>query len=252
MSYKLLIDADIVLYQACLQAEDEICWDPEGERNIWSLDTDLAVAKEVFTKKIEQFKTYTNVEDALLCFSSKHNFRKNIVSSEYKSNRKDTRKPLGYGEMKAWAKTVFETDERDGLEADDLIAWYTTEYPGEWIIVSMDKDFFGIPGKFFRVSPKGKHEFHEISEKDAKEFFYTQVLTGDPVDGYFGVPGFGGKTAEKWLVKNGYTWDSVVKAYESKGLSAEIALQEARMAKLLDNSLYVDGSIKLWEPTNGK
>jgi hypothetical protein len=43
-----------------------------------------------------------------------------------------------------------------------------------------------------------------------------------------------------------------VKAYESKGLSAEDALREGRMAKLLDNSLYVDGSIKLWEPTNEK
>lgn len=245
---KLLVDADIVLYQACIQAERETCWDADGDAHIWSLDTDLAEAKIAFHNKIKQYKGLTGIEDALLCFSSRNNFRKTLVSQEYKANRKDFRKPLGYGEMKQWAKETYESDERDGLEADDLIAWYATEYPGEYTIVSLDKDFFGIPGRFFRISPKGKHALHEITEESAKNFFYTQVVTGDSCDGYYGVPGFGGKTTEKWFAKHGYSWDSVVKAYESKGLSAETALQEARMAKLLDNTLYVDGAIRLWNP----
>lgn len=245
---KLLVDADIVLYQSCIQAETETCWDAEEEGHIWSLDTDLAVAKAIFYQKIKYYKKLTDIEDAILCFSSRHNFRKNLVSSEYKANRKDVRKPLGYGEMKQWAKETFESDEREGLEADDLIAWYATEYPGEYTIVSMDKDFFTVPGRFFRISPQGKHKLHESTPEDANKFFLKQVLMGDACDGYYGVPGFGGKTAEKWLEKHGYTWDSVVKAYESKGLSPEVALQEGRMAKLLDNTLYVDGSITLWKP----
>ncbi len=247
---KLLVDADITLYQACNDAEREICWDPDGERNIWSLDTDLSVAKEIFSRKIEQYKAWTGVEDALLVFSSRHNFRKTIVSTDYKANRQGGRKPLGYNEVKLWARDLYETDERDGLEADDLIAWYATEYPGEYTIVSLDKDFFTIPGDFFRVSPKGQHKKYEISRVDAQKYFYKQVLTGDATDGYYGVPGFGSKTAEKWLDKYGYTWDSVVSAYKSKGLDEETALREARMAKLLDNTLYVDGKINLWSPTH--
>ena len=246
---KLLIDADIVLYQSCIEAESEVCWDADEGSNIWSLDTDLNVARDVFKKKVKYYQYLTKEEDFILCFSSKFNFRKNLVSGDYKANRKDIRKPLGYGEMKQWAKETFESDEREGLEADDLIAWYATSYPGEYTIVSMDKDFFSVPGRFFRISPKGKHQLHNTSHEEAHKFFLTQVLTGDPTDGYYGVPGFGGKTAEKWLQKHGYTWDSVVKAYESKSLTKETALQEARMARLLDSSLYVDGSIRLWEPT---
>ena len=44
---------------------------------------------------------------------------------------------------------------------------------------------------------------------------------GDQTDGYGGVPGIGVKRAIALLDKDGYTWDTVVKAFKSKELDEE-------------------------------
>ena len=45
------------------------------------------------------------------------------------------------------------------------------------------------------------------------------------------------------------TWNSVVKAFESKGLTEEDALRNARLAKILTADDYDEGPI-LFTPTN--
>ncbi len=244
---KLLIDGDIPLYQSCLAAEDEIHWGDE----IWTLETNLKTAKVIFNRKIKQYKELTGIDDHIIITSSRNNFRKQIVATDYKANRKDQRKPMGYGVMKDWMKENYEHDERDGLEADDLISWYATEYPGEYTIVSLDKDFKTVPGHFFRISPIGKHTLHVITPDEARKFLFTQILMGDATDGYYGIPGYGPAKAKKWLDKHGYTWDAVVKAYAENGFDESHALMEARCAKLLDCELYSDGQIRLWNPKEG-
>ena len=64
-----------------------------------------------------------------------------------------------------------------------------------------------------------------ITEREGWEWFLIQTLAGDQTDGYAGAPGFGVKTsAQKFFAENGYTWNSVVKAFKSKGLTFEDAL----------------------------
>ena len=60
-----------------------------------------------------------------------------------------------------------------------------------------------------------------------------QTLAGDQTDGYGGVPGIGVKRAIALLDKDGYTWDTVVKAFKSKELDEDVALMNARLAKIL-------------------
>ena len=60
-----------------------------------------------------------------------------------------------------------------------------------------------------------------------------QTLAGDQTDGYAGAPGIGVKRAEILFEKHGYSWETVVKVFKEKGLSEEIALQNARLAKIL-------------------
>ena len=253
MSYnKILIDADICLFQAALAAEREICWDPEGDREIWSIDTDLRDAKKSVINKIRSYQKETGIREFVPVVTSDTNFRKTMVYEDYKGNRKDVRKPLGYRELKNWFMGHFDVQMREGLEADDVITWYATAFPEEYVIVSMDKDFMQVPGRFYRVSPKGAQhsQMHDISKEDARRFLLKQSIMGDATDGYAGCPGFGDKTAEKWLDKYGWNWGSVVKAYESKDLTEEYALQMARCARLLTVDDYVDGEIKLWNPQN--
>jgi 5'-3' exonuclease len=50
-----------------------------------------------------------------------------------------------------------------------------------------------------------------VSPEEADHWFWTQCLTGDPVDGYKGVPGIGAKGAEKILAKIAEDpWQTVV------------------------------------------
>ena len=60
------------------------------------------------------------------------------------------------------------------------------------------------------------------------------------------------KTSIKFFSEHGYTWDSVVKAFESKGLTSDEALLNARLAKILTANDYDFKTNRpiLWTPTN--
>jgi len=103
------------------------------------------------------------------------------------------------------------------------------------IIVSIDKDFKGVPGMYYDFN---KDEMHEPSVDDADRFHLEQVVSGDSTDGYYGVPGIGTVRAKRWLEQNGYTWASVMKLYEEKGLDEQEALMNAWMARLLRKDEY--------------
>ena len=88
----LLVDTDILLYKAATSAETEIDW---GE-DIWSCSTDLNEAKKAFIYQMDKIKEALKSDNATFCMSDyKGNFRKQI-DPNYKSNRKGTRKPVGY------------------------------------------------------------------------------------------------------------------------------------------------------------
>ena len=68
-----------------------------------------------------------------------------------------------------------------------------------------------IPGTLFNME-----ETFTIDKKAVGSGFLIQTLSGDQTDGYAGAPGFGVKTSAKFFAEYGYTWNSVVKAFESK------------------------------------
>jgi len=75
----LLIDADLYLYRCTTFTEQEICWDEDDGSNIWSLDTDLKLAKEMFFDQLDTFKETLHDDRVILCISSKHNFRRDVI-----------------------------------------------------------------------------------------------------------------------------------------------------------------------------
>ena len=60
------------------------------------------------------------------------------------------------------------------------------------------------------------------------------------------------KRAEALFQEKGYTWQTVVKAFADKGLDESVALQNARLAKILTNDDYDSGrhSPILWTPSS--
>ena len=223
----LLIDADILLYKSAVSAEQEIDWGDD----VWSLQTDLKDAKQAFDEQVQQITDELNDDDMVFCLSDRSgNFRK-LVDPTYKSNRKGTRKPLGYVALYDWLRSSRRTFSKPMLEADDCLGIMATmpANRGKCIIVSDDKDLKTIPGDLYRPM---SNEKLAISEAAADANFYTQVLCGDVTDGYKGVPGIGPKKAETVLGSRP-SWGAVEQAFTKAGMTREDAIQQASLARIL-------------------
>ena len=66
------------------------------------------------------------------------------------------------------------------------------------------------------------------------------------------VPGVGVQRVCDLLEKDGYTWDTVGKAFKSKELVEDTALMNARLAKILQHTDYdaVERRVIPWLPTS--
>ena len=241
----LLIDADVLAFEAAVVAEEPIQWKEE----LWTVHADMALAKARVINRIEEFKDNLRCKNVVLCLSDRANFRRKLYP-DYKANRAKSRLPIILRQVKQWI-----IDELDGqlwpnLEADDVISILATSMEEETIIVSIDKDFKSVPGIFFDYN---KGEYHQPSVEEADNFHLIQTLTGDSTDGYSGVPKVGAVTAKRLLDKEGYTWETVAKCYEDAGLTEQDALMNAWMARLLraENYCFRTNTIKkLWTPKN--
>jgi DNA polymerase-1 len=241
----LALDTDLLLYRAAAASEREY----DMGDDVWTLWSDLKEAKDIFEASIAQITGKLGVNDYVCCLSDHAgNFRKDVDPS-YKSNRKGTRKPVGYRALCDWVEDNFKTFRKDRLEADDCLGIIATkpDSVGKVIIVSDDKDLKTIPGKLYRPMAD---ELLSITEAEADKAFFTQVLTGDVTDGYSGVPGIGPKRAEAAL-GNRPTWSVVEQVYIKAGLTRDDAIQQARLARILRWSDWDEekGEIKLWHPT---
>lgn len=236
---RLLIDGDIVLYSSSVATEHAVQWNDD----VWVLSANLEQARDMARKYIDEVTEKLKATEVTICLSGKGNFRYDL-NPNYKSNRKDTRKPIVYPELKQWMLNNYGAQMEDKLEADDLLGILATRTPGS-IIVSPDKDMQCIPGKLYRQG-----ELMDISPMEANYFHMHQTLTGDPTDGYPGCPGVGAVTAKKILAGTPETWwTSVLQAYQKAGCTDDDALMNARMAYILRDENYVNGEVKLWEPS---
>lgn len=236
---RLLIDADIIVYQSCAVVEKEVQWDEDT----FTLHSTLEDAKAVFYDVFYDLQTQAGTDDVLLCFTDSSNWRKKLEPS-YKSHRKSTRKPLAYTALVDYVRGRYPSAVYKNLEADDVLGIEATTNPESSIIWSADKDLKQVPGKHLIDD-----EIVTITNEQADRFHLYQTLCGDPSDGYKGCPGVGDKTAEK-LLDASPTWETVCKAFAKAGLSEADALLQARLARILRKGEYKinTNEVKLWTP----
>lgn len=235
----LLIDGDIIAYKAATSAETPINW---GD-GLWTLhcyEADVAVRIE---DQIGKLLNEAPVQDCIVALSDKDNFRKK-VAPYYKANRSNVRRPMLLGWARTFITEKYNTIIYRGLEADDVLGILGSSNE-DTIIWSEDKDLRTVPAKHWIDG-----EVVEIGEVEADHNFFVQTLTGDATDNYKGCPSVGAKTAEK-ILEFGDGWGAVVRAFISKGLSEEVALENARLARILRNGEYDTdtGEVKLWNPS---
>lgn len=139
--------------------------------------------------------------------------------------------------------------ERDGYEADDLIATLATQAEGagmETAIITGDRDTFQLvtpavtvlyPRKgvsdLARMTPDAVQEKYGLTPAQYPDF---AALRGDPSDNLPGIPGVGEKTATKWITEYGSLSGLVDHVAEIRGKTGD-ALREALPQVLVNRQL---------------
>ena len=237
---KLLIDADFTVYKCCAAAETEIDFGDD----VIVVTSKFSEAYACVMREIKKIQRhFGSFDDIILFFSSPDNFRKKI-QGDYKGHR-NRKKPCAYKRVINKLKTEFEVITMPTLEADDAMGIYATKYPGN-IIVSPDKDMRQIPGMLYNLE-----ESTLIKPEEGAKWHLVQSAAGDNTDGYSGIPGIGIKRATQMFEEKGWSWKTLRDAFKEKGLSEDIALMNARLAKILTTEDYdhEKGEPVLWSPS---
>jgi len=225
---KLLVDADFIVYKSCAAAETEIDWGDD----VILVTSKFSEAYKNVIKDLSRIKNayLWDIPQPILFFSDSKNFRKKIFP-DYKGHR-NRKKPCGY---------------RRVISELSNLGIYATANPGN-IIVSPDKDMRQIPGTLFNFE-----ETLQITPNEGAKWHLIQTLAGDQTDGYSGVPGIGIKRAVALFEEEGYSWETVVKAFANKDLNEDTALMNARLARILTCQDYdpINRQVIPWTPSPG-
>ena len=169
---------------------------------------DFSIAREGFDSCMEEILKACSAEEFNLFLSGKDNFRFGVGTLKpYKWNRDEAMcgiygrqhqpKPYYYQQLKDYIMENYGVTTVDGMEADDAMVMAHLEDQQFSVIASVDKDFDQVHGRHFNIG--SKWEKYTVSKKEAKFFLYSQILTGDAVDGIPGIFRMGVAKASKIL-----------------------------------------------------
>ena len=241
-----LIDGDIYIFAAAVANEYDCQW---GDW-LWTRHADLDAAIAQLEDTLEGIQKTLGLNRMVVALSDKANFRKGVMPT-YKYNRVGKPKPVVYQAMREYVQEVWPTYLFPSLEADDVLGILMTGddlEQGDKVIISIDKDMMTIPGKVWNTK---KEELFEITVEEADHAHLIQTLTGDSTDGYSGCPRIGPVKAERLLADTPPEdkWELITMAYDKAGLSEEVALMNARVARILRAGDYSqEEGVKLWTP----
>lgn len=242
-----LIDADLIQYRFAIA----------NQKKDGTVDT---VSAEVQSHNyIDKIINRIHADKVTLIFSGPRNFRK-TVNRCYKANRQGE-KPILHSHLRKVLCEKYPNLIVDGLEADDVLGILCTEPQTDEhrVLVSYDKDMKTLPVTIFNPNTD---EIVTVDEFDAEKMFWTQCITGDSTDGYYGIPGIGPKGAE--AIVNEIMLESsqlekfaiLLREYEHRYLDKEYCLRQCQMAHILQHGDYdhKTRTVKLWDPTteNGR
>jgi DNA polymerase I len=243
-----LIDGDLLVYEAASAAEKPIDWG----NGLWTLHSEEDDAVRRLRERLHGIMQKIDCEEIVFTLSDKVNFRKEVLPT-YKANRADKRKPMLLPFLRQYVQDNWKTFIRPSLEADDVLGilmTHPTLIEGGKVCVSLDKDLKTIPGSHFNYN---RDEAFTVDEQTADYWHLYQTLIGDTTDNYSGCPGIGPKKAEvilKPMQDGNPGWPLVASTFAKAGLSEDVALQQARVARICRASDYdfKKKEVKLWNP----
>lgn len=255
-----LIDADIVAYQLAATAQRSYRF-PGCEPSV-ALE-DWEGQPERIDAEVSKLRQAVKADEVIICLScpTAENWRLDVLPS-YKANRSGVARPEYLQRIKDYLADTYPSYRRPRLEADDIMGILSTHPKlvlGKKVVVSEDKDLKTVPGWLY--NPRKGHVPRLIEALEADYWHAYQTLTGDATDGYAGCPGIGPKKAEAaltvvmtqpGLVKRPVDdlWGAVKATFESRGLTEDDALVQARVARICRNTDYDfdKKEVILWTP----
>lgn len=188
---KVLFDADMLLYRVGYSTQDNT-----EEEAIVKLKEAVDWVENRINDGLEavfdDYQTYF-----YLSCGREESFRAKL-NPDYKAHRTQE-KPMHFNQLRNYLIEQYDTTIAVEEEADDLIGIIQTADPENTIAVTVDKDIlYGVVGHKFKFNTG---DFLYTESKDAKIFFYYQLLVGDTADGIKGVYRVGDKKAKKILAE---------------------------------------------------
>ena len=194
-----LIDGDVVAHMACKNrflTKEGVKIINTGSRE-FTREEDSKYLRECWNNFTQLMRNLTEdlfLTDFLCAMKSPLNYR-DMLYPEYKKTSSRTGDSQKKGRFVSILRELAVREDyavfAHGREADDLLRIWATqcsEMDEEFIVISIDKDLYCIPGLHYDIKKK---EIREISELQASRFFYEQLLKGDPTDNIPGIPGIG-------------------------------------------------------------
>lgn len=235
MDRYLIIDIESYLYKSITYCKKLI--QDKTNKYIFYEGYDISKAENYIAETIDRLCKTLNANDFELVVGDKNNFRKQI-NPEYKAQRPP--KPEIYYHIYNMVKDKYGFTSLANLEADDTcrIIYEDNNYLPykDKIIVSIDKDFFTVPCKFYRDIPNTK-DIVMIDIDTANYNLNKQVIMGDTADNYKGIPNYGEVKASKFLE---FSRDEkeLIKLFEDNGLTKQDYLNNLYMARLIGVDRY--------------
>ncbi|MBA3813139.1 MAG: DNA polymerase I [Alphaproteobacteria bacterium] len=161
-----------------------------------------------FTNMLIKLLREKNPDYLVVVFDAARETYRNKIYPAYKANRQETPPELiPQFSLIRQACEAFDVAhiEKEGFEADDLIATYAHSQEGDVTIVSSDKDLMQLVGGSVRMLDPIKNRMigvEEVKEKfgvPPEQVTDVQALAGDSTDNIPGVPGIGIKTAAELI-----------------------------------------------------
>lgn len=277
-----LIDADSLLYESAVVNQDILVFSDKDK--VIEVDEEGAKARLDFT--INKIIKATACTEYQMFITGPTNFRYEVLPT-YKHNRKDIERPILLSMLKEYVLENHPCKITSKVEADDACTITMSKNPKKYILAHIDKDLNQVEGTHYNWRDDLIYEV--TKEQGIRMFFKqvltgdpTDDYTGCPligpatadiiIDNYMGVFPVEhilksgprkGQVKVKWEDKPmDDLWDAIVSQYlkahfrqgtltdpkDYKG-AEELALQQARVARMLRAGEYVKGKVILWNYT---
>jgi DNA polymerase-1 len=202
-----------------------------------------------FKRTLRMFEKKYKPRKVLITFDSPGGSFRNKLDSNYKGQRPGMPGPLKaqFPKIKKELRKMnLKFYEKEGLEADDIMAMLAKEYYDKYddiLIATQDKDLDQLLNDKVKIVKNKKRKWiiwdkeklNKAIGLEPKDIIPYLALIGDVADNIKGIPGVGPKTAQKLLKK--YTLKQVLKLPKYSKYKEQV-LKNVKMVTILNEGDY--------------